>query len=152
MDSIALKALWAAVLGWLSSLAFYFAPVTDYWWSVSIIWVINFAFGVASGVILSHEHIDRKKAGIAVLELLLFLVVTAAFLVVGRLMGKEDSTMKGLNIVTWSFIWYFTQGLMKNWSRLFPRLWPIRYIYYLLSFECAKYLPRWKEFNKNKPV
>lgn len=146
MEENGIKVVWSAILGWITS---YFVVIYDWWLAISILWAANFAFGYVAGVILNKESLNKKKALISVLELLIFLVITALFLIIGRLMCKEGEILSGINVATWVFIWYFSSGILKNWSRLFPRLWPIKYLYFLISFEFANRLPMWKDYTNH---
>lgn len=138
-------------LGWVTSVYMYFLPLYDWWLAITILWIVNFAVGYGSGKWLNGEDMDKKKAGIAVLELAAFLGVTALFLAVGRLVEIDMEMNKGLYVATLAFVWYFAGNLLKNISRLCPRAWPFRYLYYLISFEFSNLLPRFKDF-KDKIV
>lgn len=152
MDSGLAKGAWLVFLGWCSSMYAYFMPLYDWWLAVTILWVLNFIIGYKTGQKLNGEKMDKKKSGIAALELLTFLVVTLVFLIIGRLMCIDAHMQKGLYITTISFAWYFSNGIFKNLSRIMPKVWPLRYIHYLLNFELSKFLPNFNEFKKDEPI
>ena len=151
MEHYTLKALWLGFLGWISSVYVFFMPLYNWWLAITILWCVNFAIGYYTGMRLNGEKMDKKKAGIAILELIAFLGTTALFLAIGKLVSRESEMTKGLYVATLAFVWYFSGGLFKNISRLCPRAWPFKYMYYLISFEFSNLLPKWKEFsNSNK--
>jgi hypothetical protein len=150
MDNGFAKGLWLTFLGWCSSLYAYFLPLYDWWLAVTILWVANFIIGFYTGKKQNGEVLNKKKAGIAVLELFAFLLITLIFLIIGRLICIDAHMIRGLYIATIAFAWYFAEGIFKNLARLLPRVWPLRYIHYLLNFELSKFLPNFNEFKDRK--
>jgi len=145
-----LKAAWTTLLGWSAAVFLYFEPVQNFWIAVTILWVFNLILGYTSGYILTREKLDTKKFLLAAGELVLYLVTTALFLAIGKLMNNLPNVLTGLNIATWAFIAYFTTGILKNWSRLQPNNWVVKYLYYILSLEILNKLPHFKEFKNQQ--
>ena len=145
-----LKAAWTALLGWSAAVFLYFEPVQNFWIAVTLLWVFNFILGYTSGHILNGENLIAKKFLLAAGELILYLIATALFLAIGKLMKNLPNVLLGLDIATWAFIAYFTTGILKNWSRLQPKNWVVKYLYFILSLEILNKLPHFKDFQNQQ--
>lgn len=145
-----IKPAWAALVGYWASACIYFAPLEGLIQAMTIAWVASFAAGYFAGVLTQGERLDTMKFLLACLELLVFTLLILAYFSIGERMESGGVVGRGLSTLTWAFIYYYTTKLSKNLSRLFPKVWILRYLYYLLSLEILKKLPKYKEFTQEE--
>ena len=151
MESSVIKACYYTVMGWLSSMVFYFTPIHGLIAGLTIAFFLSFGFGILSGILKQNEQLDLKKAFRAFGELATYLVIIASLFVIGEKMKDGGLVFEVLSAITWGMIYFYVANWTKNLKRLFPSSRGISFIHYILGLEILKNLPLLKNFVEKNP-
>lgn len=149
MDLIAIiKAGWATLIGWTSSVLFYFLPIMDLIYGLLIAFALSFLVGIIAGVRVQNESVSKDKAFVAFKEVAIYLVILASLFVIGDRMNSHDFIYQVMSTITWGLIYFYFISSMKNLSRLNPQSKGLRYIYFVIDLQFLKRTPTIMEFEK----
>jgi len=151
MESSVIKACYYTVMGWLSSMVFYFTPIHGLIAGLTIAFFLSFGFGILSGILKQNEQLDLKKAFRAFGELATYLVIIASLFVIGDKMKDGGWVYQVLSAITWGMIYFYVANWTKNLKRLFPSSRGIAFIHHILGLEILKNLPLLKNFVDKNP-
>lgn len=135
---IAVKAILASIFGWFSSALFYFLPIKSIIEGLLLSFALSFIFGVIYGVRCQMENIDKDKAFVAIKELAVYLLILASLFTIGERMNDDETVYQFLRVITWGLIYVYFTNFTKNLSRLFPGIYGIKMIHYVLNAEFFK--------------
>jgi len=140
-----------AVVAFISSVFAYLAPVHEMILCIIIAFAGNFICGFFAGLIAQNESFNFKKAKVAIFEAVVYVVLIAGFFTIAEKMDDKEYVLKGLSIITWAWIYFYSVNIAKNLTRLFPHSSGFSFLYYALSMEFIKRFPVLKDFiNKNQ--
>lgn len=154
MEQSAVKFIYYTIMGWFSSMIFYFTPIHGLIIGLSISFFVSFAFGILAGILKQDEQVDLKKASRAFSELATYFMIIAALFVIGDKMQDGGWVYEILSAITWGMIYFYVANWTKNMKRLFPSSRGIAFLNFVLGLEFLKRIPYLKDFvdqeNKEK--
>ena len=113
MDLITgIKSVFYTLLGWVTSMVFYFAPVHGLMIALSVAFFASFFFGILAGLIVQKEDVNLKKASVAFSEFANYLLILAALFVIGDKMQSKEWIFQILTWITWGMIYFY----IANWA------------------------------------
>lgn len=145
-----LKSAWVSIMGWLTGMLLYFLPIKDLTYAISLIFVVNFLSGYISGMLVSDEQFNIKKALWAFAEVACYICFIILLFILGSWIKQEHWLYTSIQTATYAWIWFYAINILKNWKRLFPNSKPIAFLYFFLSLEFVKNIPYMKEFQENQ--
>lgn len=146
MEQSTIKSIYYAIMGWISSMVFYFTPIHGLIIALSISFFVSFAFGILAGILKQNEQVDLKKASRAFSELATYFVIIAALFVIGDKMQDGGWVFEILSAITWGMIYFYVANWTKNMKRLFPNSRGISFLNFVLGLEFLKRIPYLKDF------
>lgn len=144
------KAVAYTLMGWLSSMIFYFAPIHGLMVGLSIAFAGSFSLGIIAGIRVQGEDVDLKKASVAFSEFANYLIILAALFTIGDKMKGSMWIYDVLTYITWGMIYFYIANWSKNMKRLFPDSRFISFLWYVLNLEFIKKVPYLKEFEEHE--
>jgi hypothetical protein len=126
----------------LSSILAYFQPIQSLLMSVTLICIINFAFGLITGVIVNREKFNFKKAFLCISETSVYLCILSTVFFISDHITTPGTSMQAISTITYALIYFYSVNILKNLITLFPGSRPLAWMYNLLSIELIKRLPR----------
>lgn len=145
-----LKAAYYSVYGWLASALLYFFPLEGLVISISIAFVVNFATGILTGILIQNEGVNFKKALLAFCEVAVYLVILTCLFTIGEKMKSQQTVFNAGSILTWAWIAFYVANWSKNLKRLFPESKGISFFFFVLNLEFVKRIPYLKKFEENE--
>lgn len=146
MDENYFNAIKGVLIGIISAILAYLAPVYYLLLCIGLSFAGNFFWGYLAGIITQHESFCLKKAKVAMYEILVYAMLIAVIFFIGEKMGNKELVLKCLSIVTWAWIYFYLVNIFKNLRRLFPKSRGLFFIYFIISLEFIKQFPYMKEF------
>lgn len=146
MEQSAVKFIYYTVMGWFSSMIFYFTPIHGLIIGLSISFFVSFAFGILAGILTQSEAVDLKKASRAFSELATYFVIIAALFVIGDKMKDGGWIYEILSAITWGMIYFYVANWTKNMKRLCPNSRGVAFLHFVLGLEFIKRVPFLKDF------
>ncbi len=151
MDLITgIKSVFYTLLGWVTSMVFYFAPVHGLMIALSVAFFASFFFGILAGLIVQKEDVNLKKASVAFSEFANYLLILAALFVIGDKMQSKEWIFQILTWITWGMIYFYIANWAKNAKRLFPRSQFLAFLWFVLNLEFLKKFPYLKQFEEHE--
>lgn len=125
-------------------------PISGDVYSLFIIFVLNFVFGLANGLIVHDEKFKFKKAFRCVCEAAVFFVLVAAIFAIGWLKGNETGSLQCVSFVVYSVLYFYSVNILGNLKELFPEgsvaHSVVSWLYYFVSAEFVKAIPHLYEY------
>lgn len=113
--------------------------------SLLIVFVLNFLFGLLAGIIIQGEGWNFKKAFTCIVELMVFVTIVASIYVIGYLKHNPNGAVWCVSFVSYSILYYYALNILKNLKRLLPNNSighrAVAFLYYVLSAEIIKKIP-----------
>ena len=120
----------------------YFRPIENLLMSVTLICIINFAFGLIAGVVVNREKFNFRKAFLCISETSVFLFVLSTVFFISDHITTTGASMQAISTITYALIYFYSVNIFKNLITLFPGSKALAWIYNLLSIELLNRLPR----------
>ena len=141
-----LKALWVVFLSAIMAMISYFEPVINMILAITIIFVTDIVFGIASGRKINKEKIDIKKGFAAIKLFGIYIFVITLLYAIGKFMCDETLILYVVKTISWVTIYFYITNLTKNFKRLYPKSNTIKFIHWFLSVEFLDNIPSLKNF------
>ena len=141
-----LKALWVVFFSAIMAMISYFEPVINMILAITIIFVTDIVFGIASGKKINKEKIDIKKGFAAIKLFGIYIFVITLLYAIGKFMCDEELIIYVVKTISWVTIYFYITNLTKNFKRLYPKSNTIRFIHWFLSVEFLYNIPSLKNF------
>ena len=141
-----LKALWVVFLSAIMAMISYFEPVINMILAITIIFVTDIVFGIASGKKINKEKIDIKKGFAAIKLFGIYIFVITLLYAIGKFMCDEALIIYVVKTISWVTIYFYITNLTKNFKRLYPKSNTIRFIHWFLSVEFLDNIPSLSKF------
>lgn len=141
-----LKALWVIFLSAIMAMISYFEPVINMILAITIIFVTDIVFGIASGKKINKEKIDIKKGFAAIKLFGIYIFVITLLYAIGNFMCDETLILYVVKTISWVAIYFYITNLTKNFKRLYPKSNTIRFIHWFLSVEFLDNIPSLRKF------
>ena len=141
-----LKALWVIFLSAIMAMISYFEPVINMILAITIIFVTDIVFGIASGKKINKEKIDIKKGFAAIKLFGIYIFVITLLYAIGKFMCDETLIIYVVKTISWVTIYFYITNLTKNFKRLYPKSNTIRFIHWFLSVEFLDNIPSLSKF------
>jgi hypothetical protein len=138
------------LLGWITSMVFYFAPVHGLMIALSVAFFGSFIFGIIAGTVVQKEDVSLRKASVAFSEFANYLLILAALFVIGDKMDSKDLVYQVLTWITWGMIYFYIANWTKNLKRLFPSSRFFDFLWFILNLEFVKKFPFLKQFQEHE--
>lgn len=145
-----LKAAYYTLLGWLTSMYFYFAPIHGIIIGLSIAFGLSFFSGLIAGLVVQKESFDFKKAFNAFIEITVYFVFVSSLFTIGEKMKGGEWVYEILSAISWGLIYFYFTNLTKNVKRILPKSRAIAFLHYVLSLEFIKKVPYLKDFEEHE--
>lgn len=140
------KAIWIVFLSAIMAMISYFEPVINMILAITIIFVADIIFGIASGRKINKEKIDIKKGFAAIKLFSIYIFVITLLYAIGKFMCDETMIIYVVKTISWVTIYFYITNLTKNFKRLYPKSNTIRFIHWFLSVEFLDNFPSLKKF------
>lgn len=141
-----LKALWVVLFSAIMAMISYFEPVINMILAITIIFVTDIVFGIASGKKNNKEKIDIKKGFAAIKLFGVYIFVITLLYAIGKFMCDETLILYVVKTISWVAIYFYITNLTKNFKRLYPKSNTIKFIHWFLSVEFLDNIPSLKNF------
>ena len=141
-----LKALWVVLFSAIMAMISYFEPVINMILAITIIFVTDIVFGIASGRKINKEKIDIKKGFAAIKLFGVYIFVITLLYAIGKFMCDETLIIYVVKTISWVTIYFYITNLTKNFKRLYPKSNTIRFIHWFLSVEFLDNIPSLRKF------
>lgn len=141
-----LKALWVVFLSAIMAMISYFEPVINMILAITIIFVTDIVFGIASGRKINKEKIDIKKGFAAIKLFGIYIFVITLLYAIGKFMCDEALIIYVVKTISWVTIYFYITNLTKNFKRLYPKSNTIKFIHWFLSVEFLDNIPSLRKF------
>ena len=141
-----LKALWVVIVSAIMAMISYFEPVINMILAITIIFVTDIVFGIASGKKLNKEKIDIKKGFAAIKLFGVYIFVITLLYAIGKFMCDETLILYVVKTISWVAIYFYITNLTKNLKRLYPNSQCIKFIHWFLSVEFLDNIPSLSKF------
>ena len=141
-----LKALWVVLFSAIMAMISYFEPVINMILAITIIFVTDIVFGIASGKKINKEKIDIKKGFAAIKLFGTYIFVITLLYAIGKFMCDETLILYVVKTISWVTIYFYITNLTKNFKRLYPKSNTIKFIHWFLSVEFLDNIPSLKNF------
>ena len=141
-----LKALWVVFLSAIMAMISYFEPVINMILAITIIFVTDIVFGIASGKKINKEKIDIKKGFAAIKLFGIYIFVITLLYAIGKFMCDETLIIYVVKTISWVAIYFYITNLTKNFKRLYPKSNTIKFIHWFLSVEFLDNIPSLRKF------
>lgn len=134
----------------LTGFVAYLSPLHGGIASLLGVFLLNFGFGLLSGLLRDGERFEFRKAWRCVGEAAVFFVLVCAIFVVGRLNGDAKGSLQCVSFVTYSVYYFYCVNILKNLKRLLPAASAggrvVKFLYYVVSVEFVKHVPFLMEY------
>ena len=122
----------------------YFRPIENLLMSVTLICIINFAFGLIAGVVVNREKFNFRKAFLCISETSVFLFVLSTVFFISDHITTTGASMQAISTITYALIYFYSVNIFKNLITLFPGSKALAWIYNILSIELFRKMPQMK--------
>lgn len=137
-------------IGVFSSVCSFFAPITDYVFALTIVFMFDFLAGLISSILVNNEKFKFSKFRRCLIDIMVYFIIITSIYAVGEFTHKPDGAIQCVSGVMFVIIYYYGVNIFRNLTLLMPNNNPINFIYYVLSFEILSKCPILKRFNEIK--
>lgn len=142
-----IKALFVSIT---TGVAAFLHPIAGDVYSLFVIFVLNFVFGLANGLIVHDEGFKFKKAFRCICEAAVFFVLVAAIFAIGKLKSNEIGSLQCVSFVVYSVLYFYSVNILRNLKELFAEGGVahsvVSWLYYFVSAEFVKAIPHLFEY------
>ena len=144
----AIQSIKSLVVTMVSILLAYLAPISDMVFVIFFIFLINCIAGLIAGIGVNRERFNLKKFFRCIFETFVFYV-----LVIGEHLGNQEGAIQCITGIVYAICYFYGVNVLRNLYKLFPASRPLKFFYYVLSFEIIKKIPYMQQFQaKEKEV
>lgn len=137
-------------VGVLSAVCSFFAPITDYVFALTIVFLFDFLAGLISSILVNNEKFKFSKFRRYLIDIMVYFIIITSIYAVGEFTHKPDGAIQCASGVMFVIIYYYAVNIFRNLTHLMPNNQPINFIYYVLSFEILNKYPILKNFRDHK--
>ena len=137
-------------VGMFSAICSFFAPITDYVFALTIVFLFDFLAGLISSILVNNEKFKFSKFRRCLIDIMVYFIIITSIYAVGEFTHKLDGAIQCTSGVMFVIIYYYAINIFRNLTLLIPNNQPINFIYYVLSFEILNKYPILKRFNEIK--
>lgn len=137
-------------IGVFSAVYSFFAPITDYVFALTIVFLLDFLVGLISSILVNNEKFKFSKFRRCLIDIMVYFIIITSIYTVGKFTHKPDGAIQCASGVMFIVIYYYAVNIFRNLSILIPNNNSINFIYYVLSFEILSKYPILKRFNEIK--
>lgn len=137
-------------VGVFSAICSFFAPITDYVFALTIVFLFDFFAGLISSILVDNEKFKFRKFRKCLIDIMVYFILISSIYTVGKLTHKPEGAIQCASGIMFVIIYYYSVNIFCNLSVLMPNNQPINFIYYLLSFEILNKYPILKKFRDHK--
>lgn len=143
------KYIICSVFGGLLS---FFLPIKDVMYSMALVFLVNFMFGVIAGQ-LNGEEWERKKAFVFFVHCGVFVFIILCVFATGSLMGSKEEAQGVTKLLCWVAIWFYATNIVRNWKLMMVKgtiMWKVAgFLYYVLTLKAVEKIPFLNEYLKS---
>lgn len=137
-------------IGMFSAICSFFAPITDYVFALTIVFLFDFLSGLISSILVNNEKFKFSKFRRCLIDIMVYFIIITSIYAVGEFAHKPDGAIQCASAVMFVIIYYYAVNIFRNLTLLIPNNQPINFIYYVLSLEILSKYPILKRFNEIK--
>lgn len=137
-------------VGVLSAVCSFFAPITDYVFALTIVFLFDFLAGLISSILVNNEKFKFSKFRRCLIDIMVYFIIITGIYAVGEFTHKPDGAIQCASGVMFVIIYYYAVNIFRNLTLLMPNNQPINFIYHVLSFEMLNKYPILKNFRGHK--
>ena len=137
-------------VGVFSAICSFFAPITDYVFALTIVFLFDFFAGLISSILVNNEKFKFSKFRRCLIDIMVYFIIITSIYAVGKFTHKPDGAIQCASGVMFVIIYYYAVNIFRNLTFLIPNNQPINFIYYVLSFEILNKYPILKNFRDHK--
>lgn len=137
-------------VGMFSAVCSFFAPITDYVFALTIVFLFDFLAGLISSILVNNEKFKFSKFRRCLIDIMVYFIIITSIYAVGEFIHKPDGAIQCAAGIMFVIIYYYAVNIFRNLSILMPNNNSINFIYYVLSFEILSKYPILKRFNEIK--
>ena len=137
-------------VGMFSAICSFFAPITDYVFALTIVFLFDFLVGLISSILVNNEKFKFSKFRRSLIDIMVYFIIITGIYAVGEFTHKPDGAIQCASGVMFIVIYYYAVNIFRNLNILMPNNNSINFIYYVLSFEMLSKYPIFKRFNEIK--
>lgn len=137
-------------VGVLSAVCSFFAPITDYVFALTIVFMFDFLAGLISSILVNNEKFKLSKFRRCLIDIMVYFIIITSIYAVGEFTHKPDGAIQCASGIMFVIIYYYAVNIFRNLTFLMPNNQPINFIYYVLSLEILNNYPILKRFNEIK--
>lgn len=134
----------------LAAMLAYFQPIHSVLSAISLLFVLNFIFGLVAGLFANGERFDFKKAFRCITEASILLFILASAFYIGDHAGAKGETLQAISTIVYALIYFYSVNIFKNLVQLLPRSKSIAFIYNLISVGLITKIPYLNDFLKKE--
>lgn len=123
----------------------YFQPIHSLLVAISALFVVNFVFGLITGITTNNERFCFRKAFACVGEASVFLVILSAIFFIGDHLHVQGQALQAISTVTYALIYFYVANILKNLNQLMPWSKTLAFLQRLVSFELLPKMNRFLE-------
>lgn len=137
-------------VGMFSAVCSFFAPITDYVFALTIVFLFDFLAGLISSILVNNEKFKFSKFRRCLIDIMVYFIIITSIYAVGEFTHKPDGAIQCVSGVMFVIIYYYAVNIFRNLTLFMPNNQPINFIYYVLSFEILNKYPIFKNFRDHK--
>ena len=137
-------------VGMFSAVCSFFAPITDYVFALTIVFMLDFLAGLISSILVNNEKFKFSKFRGCLIDIMVYFIIIMSIYAVGEFTHKPDGAIQCASGIMLVIIYYYAVNIFRNLTLLMPNNQPINFIYYVLSLEILRHYPILKRFNEIK--
>lgn len=137
-------------VGMFSAICSFLAPITDYVFALTIVFLFDSLVGLISSILVNNEKFKFSKFRRSLIDIMVYFIIITGIYAVGEFTHKPDGAIQCASGVMFIVIYYYAVNIFRNLNILMPNNNSINFIYYVLSFEMLSKYPIFKRFNEIK--
>lgn len=128
----------------------YIAPIYDYVIIIAYIFLINFIIGLIEDIIVKHKTFKCKKFYFCLCEMLVFYLLVGSVYFIGNKFHNKAMALQCISAIVSIVTYFYSLNILTNIKSLLPNNRAISFIHHIVSFEIAKKIPYFKEFESHE--
>ena len=134
----------------LASMLAYFEPIGDILTSITVLFLLNFVFGLLAGLLAHRETFNFRKAFVCVSEASVYLLLLASTFFIGDHLGLRSGALQAVSTVTYTLLYFYSVNIFKNLKVLMPKSKTIAFLHYLISIQILHKIPSLNQYLKQQ--
>ena len=149
----AIQSIKSLIVTMVSILLSYLAPISDMVFVIFFIFLVNCIAGLIAVICVDRELFNLKKFFICIFDTFDFYVLVVCVYVIGEHLGNQEGAIQCITGIVYAICYFYGVNILRNLCKLFPASRPLKFFYYVLSFEIIKKIPYMQQFQaKEKEV